>query len=562
MKQSEIVRVLEAEAQQIAAAAADLEVQAFRVTVLVLRDYVEAGNYPLVSQGRIFLANLLDSESLTEAQRREALRWRYQAARDRALRDRGQLPWLQDTARMLRETGYAAHEVVSLLQAGPPDLAVLDAKENRQSLDVRGLWRCTRATWSMAPEASAPGREVAFLVVDRRHQTTPLGILQFRNVVPEIRSRDFWLGVAVGDPGSSDAQGYLSFLGTDATADRRLTSTRDVLQALLLNVNTDGIPFPLEDQAIPTLGDLAARHRQLFDETRRSGHQALENEHLRIVKRAQTAQDLLRGIRAIGLLLGSTGRRTHEPTLRDLDAGLTKLWHYHMGFVALEMSVCGAAPPFGPLRVGKLMAALAGASEILEAWGSDRPLGHIAQEVYRPTVRSAVPNLGPLVVFTSGLYPGHSAQYSRVRVGERPWRKIGSTTGFGSSHISIETAEAMRRLNRLADGYVHITRAFGEGSGARFRSVGRALSYLGLPDLRRHQTQRPLYALSLVDNPRQALLGWEPPVRTAVPPAQEVAKQWWERWVAPRATELAAQARRASDLEAALLKIVARHTGP
>jgi hypothetical protein len=100
-KQSEIVQVLEAEAQQTDAAAADLEAQAFRVTVLVLRDYVEAGNYPLVSQGRVFLANLLDSESLTEAEHREALRWRYQAARDRALRDRGQLPWLQDTVRTL-----------------------------------------------------------------------------------------------------------------------------------------------------------------------------------------------------------------------------------------------------------------------------------------------------------------------------------------------------------------------------------------------------------------------------------------------------------------------------
>ena len=67
--------------------------------------------------------------------------------------------------------------------------------------------------------------------------------------------------------------------------------------------------------------------------------------------------------------------------------------------------------------------------EAVAAWGFDRPLGEIASTVYHDSVRDRVPNPGPLVIFTSGLYPGHSAQYNRVTSGSRRWRKIGDTAG-------------------------------------------------------------------------------------------------------------------------------------
>jgi hypothetical protein len=241
----------------------------------------------------------------------------------------------------------------------------------------------------------------------------------------------------------------------------------------------------------------------------------------------------------------------------DLDAGLSKLWHYHMGFVALEMSICGAAPPFGPLRLGKLAAALAGSQEVVDAWGTDRPLGAIAQEVYSPEVRSAVPNPGPLVIFTSGLFPGHSAQYNRVSSGDSHWVKIGDTSGFGSFHISPETAEAMRGLNKCVDRYEHITRTFGEGSGAKFRSVGRALSLLDLPDFRKHETRRPLYALPLVHNPQAVLLGWEQPQSHSRPTVREIGEQWWQRWVSQGAETLAGRARQEADLTAVIYELAA-----
>ena len=152
------------------------------------------------------------------------------------------------------------------------------------------------------------------------------------------------------------------------------------------------------------------------------------------------------------------------------------------------------------------MAALAGSTEVIEKWGRDRPLGLIAQEVYRPEVRDHIPDHGPLVVFTSGLFPGHHAQYNRVISGTQRWKKIGSTSGYGSFHISFETTEAMRRLNETGGGIPARNAAIWRGIRTRFRSVGRALGYLGLPDLRKHETKRPIYALPIVRNPQATIL--------------------------------------------------------
>ncbi|OLT19926.1 hypothetical protein BJF78_10195 [Pseudonocardia sp. CNS-139] len=107
---------------------------------------------------------------------------------------------------------------------------------------------------------------------------------------------------------------------------------------------------------------------------------------------------------------------------------------------------------------------------------------------------------------------------------------------------------ATSRLNSEWDGYRHITRSFGEGSGARFREVGRALDRLNLPDLRRHDTRRPLYALPLVTDVPGVLFGWSDEKVGLQPTAAELATQWRQRWVEPRLADLVERAGRTADL--------------
>ena len=566
--QSKILTVLETRARAIPETSADIESHAFRVALLVLRDYVVSGHYPVVRNGRCFLANVSGSATLNEDQQRGVLRHRYQAARQRALRDRGQLKWLQDLSERLGKRPNVAHEVIHALSHAPPHARLVDTRtSNDADLSSRDLWRAVRATWSMGPEASAPGRENAFLLIDERWPDCPLGILQFRNVVPEIGARDRWLGVAAGTPdGGANGDGFLGLLAREpGTMTRRADQTLQVLQALLAHVQTGGIQLAFTEENIDALQDLVRLERSRFNDSRKTGQgpKALDNPHLLNVKRAQTAAALLRGIRVLKRVASRelAIEDLDDADVKDLDVGIGKIWHYHMGFVALEMSICGAAPPFGPLRLGKLAASLAGSEEVATAWGVDRPLGVIAQEVYAPEVRQAVPNPGPLVVFTSGLFPGHSAQYNRVVSGKTAWIKIGDTSGYGSFHISPETAVAMRALNDFDDDYEHITRTFGEGSGARFRSVGQALALVGLPDFRKHETKRPLYALPLVANPQAVLFGWEPAERATRPSTQELADRWWARWVADRIPVLAARARNEPDLASAVFGLAADVSG-
>jgi hypothetical protein len=202
------------------------------------------------------------------------------------------------------------------------------------------------------------------------------------------------------------------------------------------------------------------------------------------------------------------------------------------------------------------MAGLAGSDEVLGAWGVDRPLGQIASQIYEAEVRLAVPNPGPLVIFTSGLFPGHSAQYNRATSGTSRWRKIGETTGFGSFHVAVDTVSALTAYNEAVDGYAHVTRRFGEGSGPRFRTVGRALARLGLPDLRRHEVSRPLYALPLVEDPSAVLLGWSDARATSrAQSVREIGTAWWTRWIRGRFDELAPRTTSCKDLVGELEEI-------
>jgi hypothetical protein len=558
-RQSDTLSLI-AKEREAAQADASTDALAYQLTLSVLADYITFGNYPIVINGRCFLVPVLQSTDIPPERRRVLAQRLFCMARDRALAERGQLRWTGAVVAALADARYQAGQAIEAIRSGPPQFRLLEARSSTRRLDARGLWRAVRTTWSMGVESSAPGREVAFVGVDERFPDIPLGIVQFRNVVPEIVARDRWLGITSAVDQKGEPLGYLRYLA-GREARERLDGTRSVLAALLSHVNRKGLPASFARDTDPRgLIDLASSQRSLFNELRKEGEKGAR-ERLLVVKRAETAADLIRGLNAIETAIAAQSPlealRGSPDLLRDLNAGLRKIWHYHMGFVAIEMSVCGAAPPFGPMRLGKLMAMTAASEDLLNAWGRDRDLGEIAAQTYYPSVRQHVPNPGPLVVFTSGLYTGHSAQYNRLQAGLGRWRKIGETMGYGSFHVSFETSQIASQYNTSTDGYKHITRTFGEGASPRFREVSRAIARVGLPDLLRHEMPRPLYALPLVSDPHAILLGWKKrdPAESVGQPLNMLARAWWERWYAPQSERLCALSTGAPDLRETLARI-------
>ena len=540
-RQSEIARLTRRRARAAADGAATISEAALALCLHVLSDYVAAGYYPLISGEQCLLAPTAHGSGATDSARRDALRRSYEMARLQVLESKGKRDGLEADADWLINSGYSPRAIASQMASEPPSIELVDASS---SSEARTVWRAVRNTWSL-PDTNAPGREVSLVAVPEGEPHTPIGILQFRNVVPEIRCRDQWMGIT--SAGYQDGRGYLSQIAARGAIGDHVAATEAVLRSLLDHVR---LPAKTKDLGIERLQGLAAAERQAFNAKRKSGDSSGARKHLATSKRADTAADLLRGISG----LSDIGDRPLAEISSDrsacslIDAGLRKIWHYHMGFAAIEVSICGAAPPFGPMRTGKLMAGLAGCDEAISRWGDDRPLGAIASTVYAEDVRSDVPNPGPIVEFTSGLYPGHSAQYTRARSGDSKWIKIGDTAGFGTFHISPETVESAYVFNELSDGYRHVGNRFGEGASPRFRALGRAISRLGLPDLRKHENRRPVYALPLVDDVPGALLGWAKADRAHRPTPREVSDTWWNRWVASTGQDLAARTRQVPDL--------------
>jgi hypothetical protein len=110
----------------------------------------------------------------------------------------------------------------------------------------------------------------------------------------------------------------------------------------------------------------------------------------------------------------------------------------------------------------------------------------------------------------------------------------------------------MARFNQAADGYRHVTRRFGEGASARFRDIGAALARLNLPDLRKHNVQRPLYVLPLAPDVTGVLCGWAAATPARPAPTENLWRQWKQRWLDPRREELIDVAATTSDLPATL----------
>ena len=290
-RQSETLRLIERE-RAVLREETSTDSLAYQLALSVLADYIAFGNYPVVANGRCFLVPVLESKEIPPERRRALAKRLFCLTRDRALADRNQLRWIEATVIALENERYHAAPLIDAMRSAPPEFRLLEARSSARTLDTRGLWRAVRTTWSMGIESSAPGREVAFVGVDDRYPTVPLGIVQFRNVVPEIVARDRWLGVTSAVDVEGRPLGYLRYL-TDTDAGDRLAGTRKILAALFAHVNPTGLPAPLTPSSDPrVLIDLAASQRAIFNDLRREGETGARAS-LMIVKRAETAADLI-----------------------------------------------------------------------------------------------------------------------------------------------------------------------------------------------------------------------------------------------------------------------------
>lgn len=189
----------------------------------------------------------------------------------------------------------------------------------------------------------------------------------------------------------------------------------------------------------------------------------------------------------------------------------------------MDAYVIGAMPPYNYLLGGKLVSYILASNEIRAIF--KKKYANIKTLINRRKASDLV------LIMTTSLYGQHSSQYNRLKFGKSLlFQPIGTTSGYGSLHISNETFNTMRELAKI-NGY-NTSNRFGMGPNWRMRVIRSACDALNLNSnaILKHSFQRGLFAIPLAINWKSFLKGesGNPIFRNL--PLNELVIYWRNRW--------------------------------
>jgi hypothetical protein len=190
----------------------------------------------------------------------------------------------------------------------------------------------------------------------------------------------------------------------------------------------------------------------------------------------------------------------------------------------MDAYVIGAMPPYNHLLGGKLVSYILASNE----------LRAIYKEKYADmkTVIKKRKASDLVLIVTSSLYGQNSSQYNRLRYGKSLlYKPIGTTSGYGSLHISNEAFNAMLQL--AEENGCKISNRFGDGPNWRMRVIRSACDVLNLNSdvILKHSFPRGLFAITLAKNWKSFLAGKSGTPSYRNLPLNKLADYWRKRWL-------------------------------
>ncbi len=462
----------------------------------------------------------------------------------------------------------------SLRQCVVPYIQFVEAESVCQFTGLRlvDIWRYFRYTW-VTPHNTTPGRRMLLLVRDRAAENHPvIGIAALASAVVQHSRRDEWIGWT-GDQ-------FVQRLIREPSAQWARWLNRSLAQLIRAIYYKDflaeGIVTRVElrapaDKTIKNLlreAERAWRQHRLYPKAtehktaiKQRGNRFWEiqaKSHLFRAKRAETLAGLLRMRRAfmdVGFTSGtkmsllralntSTGRRAVERIVRAVKAS-------HIGIDILDITVCGAIPPYAPILGGKLVSLLLTSPEVTQAY--ERRYASAESVIASSMAGRAVRRRPKLVLLgTTSLYGVGSSQYNRLKVpaeqlggeaGNLVWfAPLGQSAGYGSFHLSMDTVAEIEALIAQSQKSRRVNSIFGEGVSPRLRKVREGLDLVGLPAdrLLQHGSPRIVYAIALATNFRDVLLGRTRRAKYILPQTsprettERIIGFWVRRWLSGR----------------------------
>lgn len=441
-------------------------------------------------------------------------------------------------------------------------------------LRLMDVWRYFRHTWTNQ-YTSVPGRTMFFLVRDRAAANHPvMGIGALSSPIMQIRERDSWIGW--------HPETFLDRVRAAPTRElaKWLVDTLDaaIEELYVADLIEDGV-LSTRDLNAPSLAvierllkeSVEARkkhHRFARSRDHKLKRSALPGDeywvakaktHLFRSKRALALSTYLRVRAVLDEAFGGKPTAEKLATLANTRYGsdairrvLKKAKADRIGIAVADISVCGAVQPYNALLGGKLTAMMAASPEVVHQYR--RRYAHAESEIASSMAGRSVVRASDLVLLgTTSLYGVGSSQYNRIKIpAERlggnaedviRYEELGRSEAFGTSQYSEETVNALVDLVQQSDAQ-RVNSIFGEGVSPKLRKVRQALDLLNFPTgmLLRHHRPRVVYAVSLIKNLNDYLIGAAKRPEYVVPVSEGVAAtaaigSWWrERWLRNRIT--------------------------
>lgn len=235
--------------------------------------------------------------------------------------------------------------------------------------------------------------------------------------------------------------------------------------------------------------------------------------------------DGVKGSPVIGIAaLGSS--IIHIPD-RDRWVGWDTKTRSHRIVYMMDAYVIGAMPPYNYLLGGKLISYIMASNEIRDYYKT--------KYEHHKTIIKGREATDLVLIVTTSLYGDKSSQYNKLSYDNSLlFEPIGTTSGFGSLHISNDTFNSMRELSEKNGS--NTSNRFGMGPNWRMRVIRSACDALNLNSnvILKHSFARGLFAVQLATNCKSFLKG-----ETEIPlyrnlPMENLVNHWRQRWLTMR----------------------------
>jgi hypothetical protein len=459
-----------------------------------------------------------------------------------------------------------AERALALAQVCQPYLQLVDpaARDVHTGLRLMDVWRYFRHTW-LTRYRSAPGRNLFYLVRDAAQPNHPvMAITALGNAVMQLTPRDDVLGWTPKGLADLIRKGMVTNAEVLEALRARLLEDLGQIYVDDLPVGADlAAPVTedtldrlqrIEEQAIECraealrTSDQSAAAARRIDDVHAADLESLARSPLFRAKRARAMRDLLKARRELArtasiaeALATPDGEWAISFTLRQLKKRFSAT-------SIMEITVCGAVPPYNHLLAGKLACLLMTSPRVTADYASryDAAPSIIASQMAGRVIAKP-----PALAFlgTTSLFTQRSSQYNRVvlpagsvarqrcKVG---YEELGISVGFGSPNLSVEAETALKKLAESTRQYRNVNFVFGEGQSPKLRQLREGLAALGLThtDLLNHGAPRIVYGVKLAQNTERFLLGVDPEPVYCIPATEdadrEIALFWISRWLASR----------------------------